>query len=240
MFNCFSKNCEILPIEEATVSLQNIEYSYGFGVYETIRVFKDVAYFLDDHIERLLKSTDTLHLVHEYSFLQIKKTINDLISKIDVDTYNLKVQLIGASRPEDVLLTVYPTNPLFPDRKLYHKGVSVITEEYERMYPNVKSLNMLGSYLAYRKAQESDCYESLLINKDGKVTEGTRSNFFFLKDGVLYTSKAVDVLEGVTRKVVMIIAEKCGVSVIEKDIFKCELKDFDSVFLTNTSSKIMP
>ena len=240
MFEYFSKNGEVLPITEAHVPIQNIEYSYGFGVYETIRVSKGIVYFLDDHIERLINSALIIGLEHTYDIEQVKGYVKALVSKITTETYNLKVQLIGAPSKEKVLLTIYPSNPMFPDRKMYHKGVKVITEEYTRLLPNAKSLNMLGSYLAYRKAGKSDCYETLLVNTDGKITEGTRSNFFFLKGGVLYTAKKEDVLEGVTRKVVMLVAEKCGVRVVEKDIFMNELESFDSVFLTNTSSKIMP
>ena len=88
-FKYFSKNGEVLPIEKAVVPITNLEYSYGFGVYETIRVDKKIALFLDDHIERLIKSAQIIDLKHPFSPNQIAQYIQDLVGKLEEQTYNL-------------------------------------------------------------------------------------------------------------------------------------------------------
>src|SRR3989344_5668234 len=177
-FKYFSHNGELKPESEAVVPLSNIEYSYGFGEYETIRVANKIPYFLLDHIERLGESARIIGLEHPFLGEAIEKHISGLIKKNEVETANLKMLLIGAQKSEDAQLFIMCLNPLFPDKKLYREGASFVTYEYERAFPHAKTLNMLQSYLAYRNAKENGAYDALLINREGRITEGTRTNFF--------------------------------------------------------------
>ena len=239
-FKYFLKNEEILPIEEAVIPISNIEYSYGFGVYESIRVSKGVIYFIDDHIERLLKSASVIGLEHVYTVKDIKKYIHKLVENIEANTCNLKMLLIGAREKKDALLYIIPSNPLFIDKKMYRDGVCAITANYERAFPDVKSLNMMQSYIEYRKAKIANCYDALLIDREGRITEGTRTNFFVVKDDIIYTPPSDYVLRGVTRKMVLRVAFENNIRIIEQDIFKNDLANYDGAFLTSTSSKIVP
>jgi branched-subunit amino acid aminotransferase/4-amino-4-deoxychorismate lyase len=239
-FKYFSKNCEVRPIEEAVISLDRIEYSYGFGVYEAVRVSNGIVYFLDHHIERLLGSAIIIGLPHPFSGEMVKNAILDLASKTEEKTYNLKVLLIGAPKKEDALLAILCLNPFFPDKKMYHEGVSLSVTHYERLYPHAKTLNMLQSYLSYRDARAMECYDSALINRRGCITEGTRTNFFTIKENIIYTPREEEILLGVTRKAVLHVAKQNGYEVEEKDIRPENLAEYDGVFLTSTSSKIVP
>jgi branched-subunit amino acid aminotransferase/4-amino-4-deoxychorismate lyase len=240
MFKYYSKNCEIRPIEEAVVSLERIEYTYGFGVYEAIRVSNGVVYFLDHHIERLLGSALIISLEHDFSGEKIKNAILELVAKTEVATYNLKVLLIGGPKKEDAFLSILCFNPFFPDKKMYRDGVELSVTYYERLYPHAKTLNMLQSYLSYRDARAKGCYDSALINRRGCITEGTRTNIFAIKDDILYTPNESEILLGVTRKAVLHVAMKNGFRVEEKDLRLEDLQNFQGVFLTSTSSKIVP
>ncbi len=239
-FNIFSKNGKVLPITDATVSLLSVEYAYGFGVYETLRVSNKKALFLEDHVERLLKSAEIIKLNHSLSGQDIQQFTNNLIAKTDVDTYNMKMLLIGATKPEDVSFYIFCSNPLFVDKKLYRDGIKTITAQYERSYPHSKSLNMLGSYIAYRDAKQHDCYDAILVNRDGNITEGTRTNFFTIKGNVIYSPPEKDILLGVTRKNIIEVAKNNGFVVEEQNISLASLKDYDGAFLTSTSTKIVP
>lgn len=239
-YKYFSSNGAILPIEEAAVSLRDVEYSYGFGVYETIRVSKGAVYFLDEHCGRLLGSAAIINLAHTFTRDSIATNIRQLLEKNRAETCNVKVLLIGSKTKETAKLYIMCLNPLFPDRKLYKNGVHTIIYEYERDFPQAKTLNMLSSYLAYKKAQESDAYEALLINKAGFITEGTRTNFFGLRERTIISPKESDILMGVTRTNVLEIARQKGFKFIVKDIKPTDLGDFESTFLTSTSAKIMP
>lgn len=239
-FQYFSKNGEILPAKEAVIPLSNIEYSYGFGVYETIRVAKGIPYFLADHIERLKESAHIIGLEHPFTEESVMKSVQELVKKNEVDAANIKILLIGAPKSEDALLFIICLNPLFPDKKLYRDGALFITYEYERAFPHAKTLNMLQSYLAYKKAKEEGAYDALLINKDGCITEGTRTNFFCIKEKTIYTPREDEILLGVTRKAVLQVAERNNFSIQEKDITWGDLQRADGAFVTSTSSKIIP
>lgn len=236
-FQYFSKNGEILPIEQASISLSNIEYQYGFGVYETIRVVDGIPYFLAQHLERLLESARIIGLEHSYSLESIGESIAELIKKNGSGTCNLKILLIGGREP---VLSILCLNPLFPDKKLYRDGAHFITYEYERAFPHAKTLNMLQSYLAYKRAKENDAYDALLINNNGCITEGTRTNFFCIEGKTLVTPPEEEILLGVTRAAVLQVAKENGFSLEEREIRFGELARSDGAFITSTSSKIIP
>ncbi|MCK9351648.1 MAG: aminotransferase class IV [Candidatus Paceibacterota bacterium] len=239
-FKYYSKNCEIRPIEQAVVSLERIEYTYGFGVYEAIRVSNGIVYFLEHHIERLLGSALIIGLEHNFSGEKLQKAVLDLVKITDEKTYNLKVLLIGGPKKEDAFLSILCFHPFFPDKKMYRDGVDLSVTYYERLYPHAKTLNMLQSYLSYRDARGKNCYDSALIDRNGCITEGTRTNFFTIKGNTIYTPRESQILLGVTRKAVLHVALQNGFTVEEKDIRPEDLKDYDGVFLTSTSSKIVP
>ncbi|MBI4090434.1 MAG: aminotransferase class IV family protein [Candidatus Komeilibacteria bacterium] len=236
-FKYFSKNGKILPIEEAAVPLSNIEYQYGFGVYETIRVNDGIPFFLKDHIERLEESARIIGLTHEFDDAFVGRCMHELVKKNGGGTCNLKILLIGGKEPQ---LNILCLNPLFPDKKLYRDGADFITYEYERPFPHAKTLNMLQSYLAYKKAKEAGCYDALLINDMGCITEGTRTNFFLIDGKTLISPPEEEILLGVTRKAVLYAAKMNGHSLVQQEIQFSHALAAQGAFITSTSSKIIP
>ncbi len=239
-FKYFSRNGKILPVEQAVIPLSNIKYAYGFGVYENIRISNGVVFFLKDHIERLIKSAKIIGLIHPFDEAFISKSVFDLIKNYKSETFNLKILLIGGSTKEKATLNILCLNPLFPDRKLYRDGAKFITCNYERTFPHAKTLNMLESYLAYSKAREAKAYDALLIDHNGFILEGTRTNFFCIKDKTIYTPFEKDILFGVMRKAMLKVALQNKYSIVEKNIKLDDIKSFCGAFVTSTSSKIIP
>lgn len=236
-FNYFSKNGEPRPIEEAVIPLSDIAYQYGFGVYESIRVVNGVVYFADEHIERLMESARIIGLAHSFTKESVLRALEELVQKIGGGTYNLKILLIGGVEPN---LFILPLNPHFPDKKLYRDGVHCTTYTYERAFPHAKTLNMLQSYLAYKKAKEAGAYDSLLIDREGYISEGTRTNFFCIKGKTLFSPPGEKILLGVTRKIVLKVAEENGFAVVEKEIRPETVPEYHGAFLSSTSSNIIP
>ncbi|PIZ62754.1 hypothetical protein COY17_02105 [Candidatus Saccharibacteria bacterium CG_4_10_14_0_2_um_filter_52_9] len=239
-FTHFSHNGAILPIDQAVIPLSSVEYSYGFGVYETIRVSKGKIHFLEEHCQRLMESARILTLQHIFTNEFVADSVKELVKKLAAETCNIKLLLVGGPTKESANLYIMALNPLFPDRKLYKTGVHCITVEYQRDYPHAKSLNMLPSYLAYRQAKSAGAYDALLINRQGNITEGTRTNFLALKDKTIVSPPTADILLGVARGKVLQAAKTSGFKIIEQDIKPADLAGFDAAFLTSTSSKIMP
>ena len=99
---------------------------------------------------------------------------------------------------------------------------------------------MILNFLAYRKAQEEGALDSLLIDRGGFIREGTRTNFFAVKDSKIYTAPLSDVLEGITRKILMEIAKKNDLEVVEKKIKLADLNKYQEFFITSTSMNVMP
>ncbi len=239
-FSSFSKNGVLLPITEATIPLSNIEYAYGFGVYETIRVTDAHAWFLDDHLDRLMHSATTIELRHPFERSAIKKWISDLTEANKEGSFNLKILLIGARKPEDCLLFILPLSPLFPDRKLYRDGATASTFRHERMFPQAKILNMFPSYYAYSRARAQGHYDALFVNRNGEVTEGTRTNVLAIRGKTLISPPTAEILEGVMRKHVLACAKENGYGLVEEAVPLSSIGSLDGLFLTSTSSKIMP
>jgi branched-subunit amino acid aminotransferase/4-amino-4-deoxychorismate lyase len=236
----FSKNGELLPIAEATIPLSSIEYTYGFGVYESIRVTKGTVYFIDDHVERLMESAQAIDLEHPFDAEFVKKNILELVAKNEAETCNIKILLIGGTTAEKANLFILCLNPFFPDRKFYKEGAAVTTAHFERVFPHAKTLNMLQSYLAYRKAKRAGAYDALLINRNGLIIEGTRTNFFCITGKTLYTPNEDEILLGVTRKAILQVAKDKGYTLEQKNIPLQEISQYEGAFVTSTSSKIVP
>lgn len=127
-FSHFSHNGQLLPIEQAVIPLSSVEYSYGFGVYETIRVTKGEVHFIDEHCQRLMVSASIIELEHNFDPSFVKSCIEELIQKLNADACNLKVLLIGGPTKEIANLYILALNPLFPDRKLYKTGGHCLCE----------------------------------------------------------------------------------------------------------------
>lgn len=239
-YKYFSRNGDVLPVEQAVVSLGNIEYSYGFGVYETVRVTKGEPVFMEEHCRRLMASAKVIGLEHAFDEAFVKAAAAKLIEANQAETCNLKILLIGGPTADQAVLNILCLNPLFPDRKLYREGAHCVTYRHERLFPGAKTLNMLPSYLAYREAKAAAAYDALLINRAGCVTEGTRTNFFAIQGKSLISPKAEDILPGVTRQHVIEVAEKRGFKVIEQNIKLSDIANYDGAFLTGTPIKILP
>lgn len=246
-----SHNGQLIPKEEALVSIDNIEFTYGFGVYENIRLSKGKLMFVDLHIERLMNSAKIIHLEHIFDIQDIKRDIQILVEKNKIsqasrrpasggETANIKILLIGGKTPADAQLYIMMLAPKFLDKKVYREGVKVISKTHERFLPIAKTLNMLPSYLFYKDAAQKGAFDALLLDHLGNILEGTRSNFFAIRDTTLYTPLLEHVLNGVTRQTVIACAREHGYTVREEMISFSTLFSFDGAFLTNTSGKIVP
>lgn len=235
-----SKNGELIAIDQAVLPVTNIEWTYGFGVYETIRVSQTVPQFLIQHIERLFHSATIIGLEHVFDSSNIECFVHELVQGINVDACNLKMLLIGGKTSVDATLYIIALAPVFPKTQWYRDGISVISFPYERFLPQAKTLNMLGSYLAYRKAKEHGCYDALLVDGEGYITEGSRTNFFVMKDHTIFSPPSKDILPGIMRMLMLHVAKKNGFIIKEHMIQLADVSSFDGAFLTSTSSKIMP
>lgn len=236
---CFFSR-RLIPIEEAVVAVDDLDFSYGYGVYETLKVRHRILYFPSLHEERLLHSARVIGIQHPYERGDITQGIQELVRANRTEHANIKVLLIGGDTADRARLYIMTLNPLFPDRKDYKQGAEAIIYPGERVFPEAKTLNMLVSTLAFREARKEGAYDAVLKNQEGSLTEGTRTNLFYIKGEVVYTPPRQQVLEGVTRITLLEALGEKGIPVQERPLHESEIPDHSGFFLTSTSTKVMP
>ncbi|PLX28189.1 hypothetical protein C0581_03235 [Candidatus Parcubacteria bacterium] len=230
-------NGKLIKTKKAVLPIDHIEFAYGFGCYENLRMRKHVVYHLDEHIDRLFDSAKMIDLKHNLDTTDIKKSVGKLIEKNKIENGNIKMILIGGKKP---ICYIFMLPPKYVEKKEYRQGVKVVTYDYERFMPQAKILNMLPSYVIFKQAQKENAYDALLIDNTRHVTEGTRSNFFVIKEKTLTTPPLSEVLDGVTRRTVIECAKQNEYKIKEEQIPLKNIFDYDGAFLTNTSGKIVP
>lgn len=238
----FWRDRELRPVSEALVPADDINFAYGFGVYETMKVRAGLLYFAERHVERLLHSARIIELGHEFDAELLLRALTELCEANELTDANIKLLLIGGEDAAAAKLYIMALAPFFPPRKSYRDGVSVITVEAERPYPQAKSLSMLTSTVAFRRARSAGAYDALLQDRHGRLTEGTRTNLFYTDGATLFTPPAEQVLSGVTRATVIEAAEAAGYPVQERPLAAApeELAAYRGFFLTSSSSKVIP
>jgi branched-subunit amino acid aminotransferase/4-amino-4-deoxychorismate lyase len=247
----FWKNGALLPVAEGTVPVDDVNFAYGYGVYETLKLRGGILYFPEWHAERLFHSARVIGLEHGFTPDAVLRGLEDLVRANHIKDVNLKVLLLGHSGPgADLYLMLLA--PLFPKRRDYREGAQALLFAGERQYPEAKSLNMLVSTIAFRLAMEKGAYDAILVNRDGHLTEGTRTNLFYTDGAEFYTPPAREILAGVTRRTVIAGIDKQGWKLTERPLGLAELqagrfildcgreKPLAGLFLTSTSTKIMP
>lgn len=234
-------NGKLIKKQEATISVFNKAMFFDFAVYDSVKIIKGKKFFPYFHVERLINSAKIIQLEHDFKKQDIMNWMDLLIEKNNLQDAIIRFLLLGAASPEEKpQLFLFPLGVTFYNEKYYKKGIKVITFRGERVMPQSKSKDLFLNFIALREASKHNAQDALLIDSEGYIREGTRTNFFAVKQGKLYTAPLSDVVGGITRKIVIKIAKQNKIEVIERKIHNNELKDFDEFFITSTSMNILP
>jgi branched-chain amino acid aminotransferase len=207
-------------------------------VYEVVRVIDGKILFLEDHLERFYETFTLRNIKFPLNEKQLANALKVLIASNKVEIGNIKF-LGGPRNPEATFwFAAWFTPHSYPTLQMYQDGVDLNIFEYKRENPNAKIMRNSFKNEVAKLIEIHNVYE-LLLATDGKITEGSRSNIFFIKGQTIYTSKAENVLKGITRKKIIGLCEKSKLEFIEKDIFIDELNDFEAAFLSGTSPKVL-
>lgn len=208
------------------------------SVYEVIRVMNGIALFLEDHFERLKNSIiiKGFELVMPYG--EFKKHIAELIKVNNCREGNIKFVCYPKGSPNGWFFSVIPHS--YPHQHDYRSGVSVELLNSERENPNAKVMQQKLRDKANQLITDLNIYEVLLVDREGRITEGSRSNVFFVKDQIFYTAPGSKVLEGITRQKVIICLAELGFQLVEIAVLASDVANYDAAFLTGTSPKVLP
>ncbi len=247
-------NGKIVPSKDAVVSVFDHGFLYGDGIYETMRSYDGVIFKLDEHLKRLYRSASLIGLAMPSGADAIKISIYETLMANSLSNAYIRLTIsrgrgpIGLDPdlcPEPTIVMIAQELKAYP-QAYYKNGLALIISKTRRnlataINPNIKSLNFLNNILAKIEAKNKGAYEALMLNASGKLTEGTISNVFFYKSGVLYTpSVDCGILDGITRGVIIDLAGKEDIKVKEGKFTKNDVYSAEEVFITNTTMEVMP
>jgi branched-chain amino acid aminotransferase len=247
-------NGKIVPAKEAVVSVFDHGFLYGDGIYETIRVYDRVIFMLEEHLGRLYRSASMLGLTLPFEIDSLKISIYETLIanalrnayiRLTVSRGHGPIGLDPDLCPEPTTVIIAQELKEYP-RAFYEKGINLIITETRRnikeaINPKIKSLNFLNNILAKLEAKKRDAYEAIMLNAYGKLAEGSISNVFFYKDGVLCTpSLECGILDGITRGLVIELATREDLKIKEGEFTKEDIYSAAEVFITNTTLEVMP
>lgn len=247
----------VVPIEDAKISIMTNSLQYGTGYFGGIRGYynkerKMLSLFrIDDHFKRFLDSANILGCEFPYTQEQLREITMNLVkkNKPTTDSYVRLYAYVGNSElgPNlanvtlDFALYMIPLQEYMP----LSKGLSLIVSSWQRVSDNAIPARgkISGAYvnsaLARKEATDGGFDEAIMLNKFGRVSEGSVENLFIVRNNTILTPDYSEgILEGMTRRSVIEIADDMGFKIIERPIERSELYVADEVFLTGTACQI--
>ncbi|HPF16255.1 MAG TPA: aminotransferase class IV [Thermotogota bacterium] len=233
-------NGDWIKEETAAISINNPGFTNAQVVYETIRTYQGELFQFKKHYDRLRNSAEAMSIDLSKGWKEVESIIHESILKNVLKEAYIRIYL--TSTP-DLIIQVKAFPEIDPD--LYDQGVLTdITEIRRQAFMHnetaIKTTAALDVFLA-RIKRPKHLYDFIMLNREGYVAEGTFSNVFLVKDNTLITpSMKTGILSGITREVVIELAEKNGLKCEKKLVEEKELFEADELFLTHTSAGIAP
>ncbi len=247
-------NGKLYPKDEAKISVFDHGLLYGDGVFEGIRCYNGNVFKLSEHIDRLYDSAKAISMEIKLTRDELKDAVANTLKANNLkDSYIRLVVTRGVGKlglnpflcSESQVIIITDFIQLY-SKELYEKGldaiiVPTIRNHSDALNPNVKSLNYLNNILAKIECINAGATEGIMLNKDGYVAEGTGDNIFIVKDnGIITPPTTAGILIGITRNVVIELANEAGMTVKEEQLTRDDLYNADECFLTGTAAEIIP
>jgi branched-chain amino acid aminotransferase len=215
------------------------ELTAGTGLYEVLRVYSGICLFFEDHVRRLNESVSLSGYKFHLEPNHLNDVLNALIARNKIYNGNIRIVLHFKGQ-EPPTLYVYSVPHFYPTPAMYKTGVPASLFNLTRLHPNIKriqrdNLNEVTGFISRHHV-----YEAILVDRENRITEGSKSNIFFIQGDIVYTPPSYEVLKGITRDKLFEICNKLNYKLIEKSISIHDLNQFNSAFLTGTSPKVLP
>lgn len=242
---------EIVDLTENILPMEDRGHQFGDGVYEVTRIYNGRPFALRPHLDRLFRSLRELRIPAVYTAEELTGFHKLLIRESEIREGSIYLQITRGVAPR---VHAFPektiprlTMSIRPSNDSHHaalresgaQGIFIPDERWLRC--DIKSLNLLGNVLGKQRAKEEGCFEAIMV-RDGKVTEGTSSNFFIVKDGLLWTHPVSNlILNGITRSILIEqLVPALNLTVVEKAFDAKFAQEADEAFVTGTNTEIMP
>jgi D-alanine transaminase len=242
-------NGEIVDERDALISVNDRGFVFADGIYEVIRVFGGTPFEMERHIERLERSAAAIRLELAPSAEEIGKIAEDLLVRNAADDASIYIQVTRGSAPRSHAIPTSVTNttlvairpPGAPAPELLKSGGAAITVPDDRWARcDVKVIGLTANVLARSAAVDAGAFEAIFV-RDGYVTDAASCNVFAIFGTTVMTAPRTNyILWGITREVVLELAIEDGIDTLEASFRAEQLAEADEIFVTGTSSGIVP
>ncbi|NNF33469.1 MAG: branched-chain amino acid aminotransferase [Saprospiraceae bacterium] len=225
----------IVKEEEAKISVKDIALGRGYGIFDFFQIKDGQPIHMEEHLDRFERSSHIMRLDLDWDRERVVNIINDLLLKNQVESAGVKLIGTGGVSPDgasiangNLAIILYPFKS--PSTELHKTGVKLLSYEFQRLLPHVKSINYLYAVYLSEELKKAEALEPLYYTLES-VRETSRANIMAVKDGVIITPHE-KILEGITRKTII---EQLDFPMELRNITLQELKKSDEVFLCGTT-----
>lgn len=222
-----------------TTDFQKYFYPPLNYIYEVFRVYQQKPLFIEDHLKRFFNTVKLAGVKPDVSYNQLLDQIHQVIDLNPPGDGNIKLALYQDQNGIRNLF-VYFTPHQYPSENQFTEGVEVELYFAERENPNAKVMQTILRQSADQVKTAHEVYEVLLVDREGFITEGSRSNVFFILNNQVITPPANTVLEGITRKYIIDICHENNISVVAEKVHYSSLNLMDALFISGTSRQVLP
>jgi branched-chain amino acid aminotransferase len=236
-------NDRFVENNEAVLHISDLSMQRGYGIFDFFRTVSGMPLFMEDHFDRFYNSADAMHLAVGKSKKELSAIVFDLIKKSGLNEAGIRIMLTGGYSSDsyhpsspNLLITCNPVKTATADD--FEKGISIITHEFQRELPHIKSINYLMAVWLQPLLKEKMADDILYYNKES-ITEFPRSNVFVITANDKLVTPSRNILKGITRKHILGLSGEV-LPVEERNITVNELIEAKEIFATATSRKILP
>lgn len=242
-------NGELLPLNQAKVSVLDRGFIFGDGVYEVIPVYGRRLFRFDEHMARLARSLDKLRIPNPHQRDQWLRQVRSLVSLVPAEDQLVYLQVTRGVAlrdhvmPEGITPTVFVmSNPMKPTAaEQRHLGVACITaRDFRWERGDIKSISLLGNVLARQMSADHGAAETIMF-RDGWLTEGSGSNVWVVHEGaVLGAPRSEHVLEGIRYELLRELCEEEGIAYNLRPIAEDDVRTADELMISSASKEVLP
>lgn len=245
-------NNQYLPLAEAKIPVLDRGFLFGDGIYEVIPVYNGKLFRVDEHLERLDTSLASIELINPHTRNEWKNIFNELVKQNNSEhpKKSIYLQVTRGSMetrfhafPEKTTPTVFAKIKIIdpiPKEVLANGKTAITLDDNRWLNCHIKSIALLPNILLHQQAVNNGCEEAILV-RNGKITEGTTSNVFIVKNETIITPpKSNLLLPGVTRDLTLELAQKNNFKFLEKEITKPEFFAANEIWISSSNREIFP
>lgn len=236
-------NGQFVDSKEAGISVLTPGFLFGYGLFETMRAYRNRIVYFDMHMKRILQASRLIGIKPYYNEGELKAVINKAVQLNGASDSYVRLTLWKSDGKAGILVIVRQYLAFSPKKYLagFRGCVSEFRQGENSFLPGIKSTSRVMLELAYTLAKERKFDEAVILNNRGYIAEASRSNIFFIKGKELFTpALACGCLKGITRQVIFDLARKYNIGVNEGEFTLADLYKAEGAFLTNSLMGVMP